>query len=305
MLALLAALVLPPTAMAVPNVVVFVTDDQRLDGTMQVMPKTTKWFHTGGDPGGGAVSGGTFFPNAVANTPLCCPARASIFTGKYAHHHGVENLEGQQLGTSESSPMQQQTLQAQLKAAANYRTAIFGKYLNGWGLSINCQDQADPQPPPFFDDYAIFEGSSHSPYCVLEDELTSERRSWQFAEHYVRDKALEFLDDVENSPSAQPWLMYVASAAPHLPVTPESRYQDAAVPDLSESAAPTESDRTDKPDWLRATLPPDADTIRAEWKDHLRLLKSVDDTVDVVMRKVREMGDDEDTIAFFTSDNGF
>jgi arylsulfatase A-like enzyme len=312
-LALLAGLVLAPAASAAPNVIVFVTDDQRLDGTMQVMPKTTKWFHTGGDLGGGAgtVSGGTFFPNAVANTPWCCPARSSIFTGKYAHNHGVENLEGTKLGQSESSPMQQKTLQAYLKAAnPSYRTALFGKYLNGWGL--DCRTPAPPAspppappPPPFFDDYAMFEGSSHSPSCKIEDEVPGQSQTWQYAEHYVRNKTLQFLDEVENSPSNEPFFLYVAPAAPHSPNLPETKYQDAAVPDLPETAAFFEADRTDKPEWVRRELVHDAATLRSDWKDQLRMLKSVDDTVDAVMRKVRDMGQDNNTIAFFTSDNGF
>ena len=39
------------TAQPRPNVLIILTDDQRLDGTMDVMPKTRAWFHTGGVPG--------------------------------------------------------------------------------------------------------------------------------------------------------------------------------------------------------------------------------------------------------------
>src|SRR6185295_1747211 len=53
-----------------PNVLFIVTDDQRLDGTMVMMPQTRQWFE----------QGGTFFPQAVATTPLCCPSRSGIFT---------------------------------------------------------------------------------------------------------------------------------------------------------------------------------------------------------------------------------
>ncbi len=303
-LAVLAGLVFTPAASAAPNVVVFVTDDQRLDGTMQVMPQTTKWFHTGGDLGGGAgtVAGGTNFPNAVANTPWCCPARSSIFTGDFAHNHHVEQLDGTALGTTESAPTQQKTMQAYLKGASpSYRTGIFGKYLNNWGL--NCPDPGGPPRPPFFDDYAIFENSSYSPTCVLEDEDPAQKWVWQYSTHYVRDKALEFLDQAEAA--GQPWFLYVAPYAPHSPFLPESRYQDANVPALPETAALFESDRTDKPDWVRTGELNDAATIRAQWKQHLRMLKSVDDTVDAVMRKVKDLGEDENTIAFFTSDNGY
>ncbi|MGH2541020.1 MAG: sulfatase-like hydrolase/transferase, partial [Actinomycetota bacterium] len=53
-----------------PNILLFVTDDQR-DGTMSMMPDVERWFG----------SGGTRFENAYTTTPACCPARASILSG--------------------------------------------------------------------------------------------------------------------------------------------------------------------------------------------------------------------------------
>src|SRR5687768_17011078 len=61
-----------PLAAPRPNILVFVTDDHRADGTLDVMPQTRAWFG----------QGGTRFPNAFATTTLCCPGRASIFTGR-------------------------------------------------------------------------------------------------------------------------------------------------------------------------------------------------------------------------------
>jgi arylsulfatase A-like enzyme len=305
-------------ALGRPNVLVIVTDDQRLDGTMAVMPKTETWFHTGGDPGNGAgtVTGGAFFPNAVANTPWCCPARSSIFTGEYAHNHGVENLQGWQLGTTESSPKQQQTLQAYLKRPAlNYMTGIFGKYLNNWQsldpdgsgplkpAKFDCAASSKDAPPapPFFDEYAIFESSSYSPTCVLENGGGLDHWVWQYSTTWVQDKAIKFLDAA--NAAGKPWLLYVTPYAPHSPFLPESRYQDAAVSDLPQTASVFETDRSDKPPWVQTEIH-DSDVMSASWKDHLRQLMSADDMVDAIMRKVRDLNQDNDTIAFFTSDNG-
>ena len=71
----------PAGAQQRPNILVIVTDDQPAEGTLIVMPRTRAFF---GD-------GGTRFVNAFATTPLCCPARASILAGRYAHNTGVQD----------------------------------------------------------------------------------------------------------------------------------------------------------------------------------------------------------------------
>ncbi|HZO58126.1 MAG TPA: sulfatase-like hydrolase/transferase [Solirubrobacterales bacterium] len=298
---MLAAGPLAGSSAAAPNVVVFVTDDQRLAGTMAVMPKTRQWFQTGGSDAAGPFRGGTYFPNAVANTPWCCPARASILTGQYSHNHGVTRLDGELLGTTPAAPKQQQTMMAYLKAAnPSYRTAIFGKYLNGWGIQCSARPPGDPaDPPPFFDEYSIF-NAAYSPTCVNENG--TEKQVWRHSTRYVTEKAVDFLDRVGN----QPWFLYVAPYTPHVPFVPEANYLDTPVPALDETGAVFERNRTDKPPWLQnGELEFDADWTRENWQAHLRMLMSADDMVDTVMRKIRAIGQDQDTIAFFTSDNGY
>ena len=53
-----------------PNVLVVMTDDQRADGTLDVMPQTRRRIGRQG----------VTFTDAHATTPKCCPSRASFFT---------------------------------------------------------------------------------------------------------------------------------------------------------------------------------------------------------------------------------
>ena len=68
----------PAAADAKPNIVVLMTDDQTL-ASMSVMPKTLDLL---GDRG-------TTFTRSFASYALCCPSRATLYTGQYAHNHGV------------------------------------------------------------------------------------------------------------------------------------------------------------------------------------------------------------------------
>lgn len=108
-----------------PNILVIVTDDQRTQ-TMSVLPHTSSWFK----------SSGTAFPNAFVTTPLCRPSRASIFTGDYAHNHGITvNPEGVPVLNHDL------TIEKALHDAG-YATAIDGKFLNSWDIT---------KAPPYFE----------------------------------------------------------------------------------------------------------------------------------------------------------
>src|SRR3954447_2428677 len=118
-----------------PNIVVFVTDDQPRE--LLTMPKTRSWFQ----------DAGTDFTNAWVTTPLCCPSRSSILSGRYAHNTGVH---------TNSSPAEVQALDQhdtieRLLHDAGYHTAMAGKYLNSWDIT---------HAPPFFDRYAMHTSST-------------------------------------------------------------------------------------------------------------------------------------------------
>src|SRR5262245_36183447 len=61
-----------------PNILVILTDDQRLDD-MKALTKTEVLI----------AQQGTTFANAYVATALCCPSRATFLTGQYAHNNGV------------------------------------------------------------------------------------------------------------------------------------------------------------------------------------------------------------------------
>src|SRR5215216_2431833 len=63
---------------AKPNIVFILTDDMRKDD-LRYMPKTRSVLK----------DKGISFENAFVSNALCCPARATIMRGQYAHNTGV------------------------------------------------------------------------------------------------------------------------------------------------------------------------------------------------------------------------
>lgn len=257
-----------------PNVLLIMTDDQRADGTMDVMPRTLEWFQ----------DGGTRFSQFFATTPLCCPSRASIFSGRYTHNHGVR--------TNDLANVLDQrfTLQAYLKAAG-YKTGIFGKYFNSWNLFQN---------PPWFDDWAVMT-AGYSPVKVNENGTV--KTVTQYATSYVRDNAVRFIEQSE-SQDASPWFLNLWTTAPHAPFTPETIYQSASVPPFVPSPGNAEADKRDKPQHVQAAEQDQA-SIENERAKQLRTLMSVDDMVQTVFQTLEATGETSNTLAIFTSDNGF
>lgn len=231
-----------------PNILVIMTDDQRHDpdysfaDTIDLpdvnapgqpwMPSIRKWFKDGSVSEG--ITGGVEFTRALATTPSCCPSRASIFTGQYAHNTTVrqrnpENhlpLCSSPKGGSALDPCRtDRTLQHYVKSIPSeldpYRTAIFGKYLNNWDVQPLPTDLdgdgTAPRAPADFDEWGIFNNGYYN-YPAYEKigggSATPVPNVSQYSTTYVREHAKNFIARDRSRPG--PWLMYVHPYAPHL-----------------------------------------------------------------------------------------
>ena len=258
-----------------PNVLVIVTDDQR--GGLSVMPAVRKWMR----------DEGTFYPNAYATTPLCCPSRASIMSGMYAHNHGVQ-------GNPDALTFNpDQTLQAYL-SEEGYETALYGKYLNNYPLDADL---------PHFDRYGYFccnPKASPDSYIGGEWNLDGEVETVEdYSTDFIADRTVDFI-----SSTTEPWYAYVAPIAPHEPFVAEPKYADVALPDWEGNPATAEADRSDKPGYgprTNATLA----TGNRHRKAQLRTLMSVDDMVERLFETLREQDQLDNTVVVFMSDNGY
>ena len=197
-----------------PNVLIILTDDQRAD-LMKFMPRTKKLF---GDKG-------VKFTRAFATTPLCCPFRASLMTGQFAHNSGVRRQdEGPNIN-------QGHTMQRYLHDAG-YTTAMVGKYLNNW---------PHREPPPHFDTFAVGKLYENRQFHV--DGKMKEIKG--YAPDYLADRASRLLRKFE-ADDERPWFMLVAPSNPHVPSTAARRHRDVRIPQWKGNPATNENDLSDK-----------------------------------------------------------
>jgi arylsulfatase A-like enzyme len=255
-----------------PNVLIIVTDDQR--GGLSVMPETRRWMKRGG----------TRFNNAFVTTPICCPSRSSIFTGRYTHNHHVYGNSGQAINLN-----QQTTLQYYLKQAG-YETAMYGKYLNDWDIT---------QPPPYFDHYSMTI-RSHSYRDGVWNVNGQVQTLPDYNVSYISRRAKHF---ISSAGTQQPWFLYLATAAPHSPFTPQPKYADAAISRWAGDPAVFERNLSDKPPYVQRSHA-GIHYGRRTRKAQFRTLKSVDDLVSNVFTTLRNLGEAKNTLVFFISDNG-
>ncbi len=169
-----------------PNVLIILTDDQR-GGTVtpQAMPSTAEWFGVGG----------TKYSNAYANTPLCCPSRASLFTGQYTHNHRV-------LANDQPENMDQDTTVQAALQKAGYLTGFTGKNMNGWPFD---------RRPPHFDRWSMVEKGYHDPRVNRNGTVVQEHG---YGTEVIRREALSILDWFDKKDSHAPWLLFVQNLRP-------------------------------------------------------------------------------------------
>jgi N-acetylglucosamine-6-sulfatase len=274
-----------------PNVIVILTDDQPADSIPN--PNAIMPFLQGRalDPNDHWV----VFDHAYVNTPLCCPSRATMMTGRFAHHTGVlDNEDGDLL--DESSTI------ATWLHDAGYHTGLFGKYLNHYPFG------GPGYVPPGWDrwsarrygpvttlyyDYTLIEQTRAVRYGDAADDYSTD---------VLADQATAF---IRQAPVDRPYFLWFAPTAPHPPWTaaPRDRGAFAQLP-LPVSQAVDEADVSDKPAWVQGLPEPDAAVVDADHRRSYAALLAVDDAVGRIMAAVRARGELGDTVVIYTTDNG-
>jgi arylsulfatase A-like enzyme len=223
------------------------------------------------------ASEGLLFRNTFANTPVCCPARAIILTGKYPHKNGMV-ANDLRLGEAEV------TL-AELLAAEGYRTGFIGK----WHLDGGPRLPGFIPPGPRRQGFQFWAANecSHDHFRPSYFRDTAEPIvEHRFEPEVWTDRAIEFLGQVGEAP----FFLEVAMGPPHDPPGAPERYM--SLYDPARIAV--------RPNWVEGVR----GAGRREIAAYYAAITAVDDQVGRLMEALRQRGRADDTIVVVTSDHG-
>ncbi len=327
-----------------PNFIVIQTDDQsaatlkglyrgKIGGFHRIMPNTLD----------GIVRSGAEFRNYYASSPVCSPSRASMLTGQYPHSSGLLRNDGPFGGWPglQALPTWNHNVPLALNRAG-YRTAHFGKLINGYYDNVN--GRVDRTVPPGWDRWfttAFMPGARYYGYEVNDDgravgpvgnpkyrlggpgidpaSCTAARlrsgpgrgRCNHLTDVMTRAAVREI-----RTRHGRPFFLQVDYQAPHGDVrppagpTPQTRHAgSAARTPLPRPANFNEADISDKPAFLKAAAgrPLNSREIRSQthyYRRYVEALRGVDDGVGAIMKTLRETGKLKNTYVFFLSDHG-
>ena len=222
---------------------------------------------------------GIRFTHAYAASPVCAPLRCNLMTGKHAGHASVRANDG-------GTPLRagEVTIASILKAHG-YATGGFGKWGCGGRDSTGVPEKHGFDT--FFGYYdQVHAHSFYPPYLVRNsEEVTLEgniggRKGETYSHYEIMRDGLDFIRENKG----RPFFCY-------LPITPPHGMYDIPSDD------PAWELYSDAP-WMRDP------NLSQEIKNYAAMVSMVDRNVGEVIDLLKELGLEDDTIVFFTGDNG-
>lgn len=274
-----------------PNIVFVLTDDLSTD-LLEFMPHVRALRRAG-----------TSFSRYIVSASLCCPSRASILTGRLPHNTGVFTNVAPDGGFRAfvTAGNHRSTFAVALRRHG-YRTALLGKYLNGYradqgGVPRGWTDWSGTGKGYQGFDYTLDQDGTPVSYGSAPTDYLTDVLAYQ-GRTFIDRAAID----------GRPFLLEVSTFAPHRPAVPAPR--DAALfGDLRAPRGPAfNRANRDAAAWL-ANRPRRPARLLANidrrYRQRARSVVAVDELVGSLRRELEAAGEADDTFFVFSSDNGY
>ena len=291
-------------ASARPNIVFILTDDLSSNLiTPQIAPHIYQLEHEG-----------ETFDHYFVTDSLCCPSRASIFTGLYPHDtHVLTNL----APNGGFAKFQSEHLGGRTFAVAlhkvGYRTSMLGKYLNGYGSKNGNQynsgsmNPTNAPIPPGWTDWHVSNKSGYAEYNFQMNDNGSFPR-YTGDKNYGVDVLNRDAQKFIRSNAHRPFFVEVATFAPHRPFTPAIRNKND-FPGLTEPRdASFDAQNTNPPAWLGQRPPLTPAQVAQDdaiYRKRAQAVESVDKLLADTEATLAKEHLTKNTYIVFSSDNGY
>jgi arylsulfatase A-like enzyme len=290
----------PPLAPGQRANIVFVLTDDLSMNLLQYMPHVQAMERSG-----------LTFSNYFVSDSLCCPSRASIFTGNLPHDtHVFNNVPPNGgLATFRARNEERHTFAVALKRAG-YRTAMMGKYLNGYlDQHGPASTPAGAYVPPGWSEWDVAGwGYPEFNYYIYSDGKVVHHghRPSDYLTDVLARTGVEFINKA--TASGKPFFLELATFAPHAPYVPAPRNAHA-FPGLGAARTPNfNALPAHAPDWL-APHPPlttrGLAAVNNAFRHRARSVLAIDAMIGRIERTLAADGVARDTYLVFSSDNGY
>jgi len=287
-----------------PNIILIQSDDQTMrQFTNRVMPNTMRLL----------TRHGTKFTDYIATTAQCCPSRASLLTGQYAHNNGVTSNDAAYPALIDKHNVLPQWLRQ-----SGYRTMHVGKFLNGY---VQFASRPSRVAPGWTDWYTVLRPGTHYYDYRLGINGRLRHRGHKPKDYIARVLGKEAVHLIKTqAPRRRPFYLQLDERGPHVGLQndPYGSCDRTPIPDrrdeklfrkapLPRRSSFNEADMSDKPAFLRSKPridPSEKRRIRRHWRCALASLAGVDRDVGKVFDAVKKAGELYKTVFIFISDNG-
>jgi arylsulfatase A-like enzyme len=291
-----------------PNVVLILTDD--LDKSlMPYMPHTTSLIR----------DQGADFSNFYVEQSSCCPSRASILSGLYAHNHGVIGNVWPEGGYERWKETEQGDDLPVWLERSGYRNAMLGKYFNEYpyhpGEHLSDAKKAELRsfvPPGWQSWVAPVQGNAYaqSHYRLNVDGQVDADFHDDYLDSRLGQEAVDLVDGGDGFDFDEGGqFVYYASYSPHTPYAYpkelKGTFADAQYPRTPDFDEADVSDKFGLTRTREALSASDLATIDETFRKRIRSVQVLDQSVADLVQALDDQGALDNTYLIFTSDNGY